>query len=97
MSEVTDLITRLRDGTMTLEEVAQRFRERSWPDKPVPRPATAEELFRLAEQDPEPNLEGSVDDFYAARQRGLVTDEEYTVLAQAISEGIRSDDQSTPE
>ena len=30
-SEVTELISALRNGTMTLDEVAQRFRGRSWP------------------------------------------------------------------
>ena len=30
-SEVNDMIAAFRNGTMTLEEVAQRFHERSWP------------------------------------------------------------------
>ena len=30
-SEVTDLIEALRGGAMSLDDVAQRFRERSWP------------------------------------------------------------------
>ena len=39
-SEIAQLITHLRDGTMTLEEVAQRFRERSWPRTRGPEPQT---------------------------------------------------------
>ena len=30
-SDVTELIAALRDGTMSLDEVAQQFRERIWP------------------------------------------------------------------
>ena len=30
-SEVSEMIKALRDGTMTLDQVAQRFRERKWP------------------------------------------------------------------
>jgi hypothetical protein len=30
-SEITQLIAALRSGTMNLEQVAQRFREREWP------------------------------------------------------------------
>jgi hypothetical protein len=35
-SEVTDLLTALRDGSMSLDEVAQRFRERRWPRRKIP-------------------------------------------------------------
>lgn len=89
MSEVTDLLIGLRDGSMTLEEVAGRFRQRSWPDVRSPRPTTAHELFALAEQDPEPYMEGSVDELYTACDRGWVSDEQYVVLAQAIADGMR--------
>ena len=37
-SEVTDLLTALRDGSMSLDEVAQRFRERRWPRRQTPPP-----------------------------------------------------------
>ena len=51
-SEVTDLINALRDGSMTLEQVAQRFRQRSWPRRTTPLPTSYLELAAAAQQDP---------------------------------------------
>ena len=41
-TEISDLIASLRNGTMSLEEVAQRFRERSWPRNRAPEPLRGE-------------------------------------------------------
>jgi hypothetical protein len=81
-SEVNDLIAALRAGSLSLEEVAQRFRERSWPST---RPSPATNYLELAEaalQDPEPNIPGSFDD------RGEITEDQYWTLAQAAAESI---------
>ena len=47
-TEVTELITALRHGSLTLEEVAQRFRERSWPRTRKPEPASYLEMAAAA-------------------------------------------------
>src|ERR1700759_1813959 len=52
-SEVTDLISALRRGDMTLDEVAQHFRTRAWPRRQTPGAGTYLELATTAEQDPE--------------------------------------------
>ena len=90
-SEVIDLIEALRSGTMSLEEVAHRFRERSWPRK-QPEPQTYLELAAAAQQDPEPYIRGSFDDVVAAYDRGQISDHEYEVLSEAVAESKRAED-----
>jgi hypothetical protein len=96
-TEVTDLITALRDGSMTLDQVAQRFRERSWPRRKTPPPATYLERAAAAQQDPEPYIPNSFDDVVAAYDLGKVTDEEYTVLSEAVAESKRAEDRRSAE
>jgi hypothetical protein len=92
-SEVTDLIGALRDGSMNLEEVALRFRERSWPRRRKPAPASYLEMAAAAQQDPEPYVPGSFDDVAAAYHRGDLSDDDYEVLARAMAESKRAEDQ----
>ena len=61
-SEVVELITALRNGTMNLEEVAQRFRERTWPRRTTTPTTSYLELAASAQQDPEPDIPGSFDE-----------------------------------
>jgi hypothetical protein len=91
-SEVTDLIAALRNGTMNLDEVAERFRERSWPRKREPEPQTYLELATAAQQDPEPYAPGSFDDVVAAYDRGELSNEQYEVLSEAVAESKRAED-----
>lgn len=91
-SEVTDLIEALRGGAMSLDDVAQRFRERSWPRRRTPEPQTYLELAAAAQQDPEPYVPGSFDDVVAAYDRGQISDDEYEVLAEAVAESKRAED-----
>jgi hypothetical protein len=91
-SEVTELIKALRDHTMTLDEVAERFRQRPWPRRTTPLPTTYLERAAAAEQDPDPYLPGSFDDVAAAHQDGDLTDEEYAVLSAAVTESKQAED-----
>ena len=91
-SEVTDLITALTNGSMSLDEVAQRFRERSWPRQRKPAPATYLEMAAAAQEDPEPDLEGSFDDVDAAYERGDLSDDQYDFLARAMADSLRAED-----
>ncbi len=59
-NEVKDLIAALRDGSLSLEEVAQRFRERTWPRTARPRPTSYLEMAAAANRDPEPDVPGSL-------------------------------------
>ena len=92
-SEVSDLIKALRDGTMTLDEVAQRFRDRQWPRRRRPPPATYLEMAARAQEDPEPYIPGSFDDVSAAFHRGDLSRAEYRVLSEAVAESKRAEDE----
>jgi hypothetical protein len=91
-SEVSEMINALRDGTMTLDQVAQQFRERKWPrHRPKP-PASYLEMAARAQEDPEPYDPESFDDVTAAYHRGELSDSEYDALAQAMAESKRAED-----
>jgi hypothetical protein len=90
--EVSDLIKALQDGTMTLEQVAQRFRERKWPRRKRPPPASYLEMAMRAQEDPEPHVPGSFDDVVDAYDRGDLSLSEYRVLSEAVAESKRAED-----
>jgi hypothetical protein len=92
-SEVTDLLDAVRDGTMSLDEVARRFRERSWPRRADHPRRSDLDLAIEAQQDPEPFISGSYDDVAAAYHRGDLTIEQYDVLAHAIADSKEAEDQ----
>jgi hypothetical protein len=91
-SEVTELIAALRAGSMSLDEVAHRFRERSWPDPPRADPRTESEFAERLMDDPDPYISGSFDDVYVALHRGDITLAEYEVLAKAAAEAMDAED-----
>jgi len=95
-TEVTGLLAALRDGTVTLEEVAEQFRRRSWPRKVNPRPANYLELAARAQEDPDGGGPGSFDEVTAALYRGEIYDETYQVLARAMAESKREQDRHEP-
>lgn len=88
--EVNELIQALNDGSMSLDDVAQRFRERTWPATRPPRPNSYLEMASQAIQDPEPNMPGSFDDVAAAYYRGELTEDQYEVLSKAVAESKRA-------
>lgn len=96
-SEVADLIKDLRAGTMTLDEVAQRFRQRKWPRRRRPAPASYLEMAARTMEDPEPYDPDSFDDVTAAYHRGELSDDEYDVLAEAMAESKRQEDRRLAE
>jgi hypothetical protein len=92
-NEVTDLLSALHDGTMSVDDVARRFRERAWPRRDTNWPTNYRELAARAQEDPEPYAPGSFDDVAAAFHRGELTSEQYQVLAQAMADSMRAEDQ----
>jgi hypothetical protein len=85
-SEVAGLIAALRAGTLTVEEVAERFRRRSWAAARRPVPRSYAEM--AAQQDVDTDVPGSFDEVVAAYDRGELTREEYRTLARAVAEAI---------
>jgi hypothetical protein len=96
-TEVTELIAALRNGSLSLEEVAQRFRERTWPRTRKPVPASYTEMAAAAQDDPEPYVPGSFDELAAAYRRGELTRLQYRTLAEAVAESLRVEDQRLTE
>jgi len=96
-SEGSDMIKALRQGTMTLDQVAQQFRERKWPRRRRPPAASYLEVAARAQEDPEPYVPGSFDDVAAAFHRGDLSRFEYRVLSEAIAESKRAEDQRIEE
>jgi hypothetical protein len=94
-SEVSDLIKALREGTMTLEQVAQRFRERKWPRLRQPPPDSYLEMAARAQKDPDPYVPGSFDDVSAAFHRGDLSRAEYRILSEAVAESKRAEDRGS--
>ena len=92
-TEVTELIAAFRDGSLSLEEVAQRFRERTWPRTRKPEPASYAEMAAAAMEDPEPDVPGSFDEVVAAYDRGELTRVQYRTLAEAVAESLRAEDE----
>jgi len=88
-SEVSDLITALKAGDMSLDEVAARFRQRKWPRTRRPNPQSYVEMAE--QQDPEPDLPGSYDDLTGAYDRGEITREQYRTLVEAAADSIRAE------
>jgi hypothetical protein len=87
-SEVTEWIAALRAGWMSLDEVAERFRQRDWPPARRPVPATFADMAR--QQDVEPDVPGSYDEVTAAYDRGDLTSEEYRTLSAAVAAAINA-------
>ena len=91
-SEVTELIEAYRSGAMSLDELVERFRERSWPRTHSSEPQTYLELAAAAQRDPEPDVPGSFDEVVAAYDRGELTREQYRRLADAAAESMHDED-----
>jgi hypothetical protein len=90
-SEVTDLILALRTGAMSLDEVAARFRVRSWPRTRSPSARSYRELAAAAQVDPGASVPGSIDDLTAAYDLGEITREQYRTLAHAAADAINAE------
>jgi hypothetical protein len=91
-TEVTELIAALRDGRLSLDEVAQRFRKRSWPHTKKPVPGSYQEMAAATLEDPDPDVPGSFDEVTAAYDRGELTREQYRTLAEAVAESLRAEE-----
>jgi hypothetical protein len=91
LSEVSELIAALRSGTMSLEEVAGRFRQRTWARTRHSAPQSYSELAAIAQSDPESDVPGSIDEVTAAYDRGELTRDQYRVLAHAMADSINAE------
>ncbi|HUZ57115.1 MAG TPA: hypothetical protein VMU94_31935 [Streptosporangiaceae bacterium] len=91
-NDIVDLLNALREGTMTVDEVAQQFRTRKWPRRRRTPPTTYAELAATELEDPDPYLPGSYDDVAAAFHQKKITREQFRVLSDAVAEAQRAED-----
>jgi hypothetical protein len=85
VSEVTDMIAAYGRGELTLDELAQRFRDRIWPPRRLS-PSALQEAYKREIEDPEPIAEGSFDEVAGAYLQGEISAEEYDILARAAGD-----------
>jgi hypothetical protein len=88
-AEVTDLLTELRRGSKSIEDVAAAFRERQWPATRRPQPTTYAEMAE--QQDREPEVPGSFAEVTAAYDRGEITQDQYRTLTHAAADAINAE------
>jgi hypothetical protein len=96
VSEVTDLIGSYKAGELTLDELAERFRNRRWPRTAASPPSTYLDLATRAQEDPRAAVPDSYDEVTAAYARRELTREEYDLLSEAVLEAGTAEDQSGP-
>jgi len=85
--EVAALIAALRDGTLSLDQVAERFRQRVWSPTRV---ASATSAETAEQRDPGGDVPGSYDEVTAAYDRGELNSEQYQVLSDAVADSINA-------
>lgn len=85
-NEVTELLTALQDGTKTLDEVAQRFRQRRWPRRDRREPPSYLEMAAAELTDSAAPLPGSFDEVADAYHQNKISRDQYRVLSQAAAE-----------
>lgn len=88
-TEVAELIAAMRAGRLSVDEVAELFRHRSWVTARRPAPRTYAEM--AAQQDAGADVPGSFDEVVAAYDRGELTREQYRTLAHAVADAINAE------
>jgi hypothetical protein len=91
-NEVIELLDALHDGTVNLDDVAQRFRERRWPRRKPQEHSSYLEMAAAELSDPEPYVPGSYDDVAAAYHANKISQDQFRVLSTAIAESQRAED-----
>lgn len=83
MSEVVEILKKLSEGSLNVDVVGQMFAKRKWlaPKLTSTNPETA---WKESDSDPEPFVENSFDEVVAAKDRGLITPEQYDVIVKAL-------------
>lgn len=91
-NEVVELINALHEGTMTVDEVAQRFRVRTWPRRRRPTSDSYLDALAAELQDPDPYIPESFDDVIAAYDQRKISREQLRILSDAVADAQRAED-----
>lgn len=90
--EVNELLNALHQGTITLDEVAQKFRTRKWPRRHKSRTDSYVDLATAELQDPDPHIPGSFDDVAAAFHQNRISRDQFRALSEAVADAQRAED-----
>jgi Zeta toxin len=82
--EITSLIDAYYTGNISLEDLTNRFRTRTWPVVPPTCPPEMKDAAPAVD-DPEPYIPGSFDDVVLAYDLGKLSDRDYQQLAKAAA------------
>jgi hypothetical protein len=91
-NEIIDLLNALYEGRLSVDEVAQQFRNRKWPRRRRPLPENYMEALAAEFDDPEVYVPESFDDVIAAYGQRKITLEELRVLSEAVADAQRAED-----
>lgn len=91
-NEVAELLDALHAGTLTTEDVAQRFRVRKWPRQRREAVGSYEEILAGEMSDPDTYIPGSFDDVIAAYDQQKIDREQLRIFSEAIAEAQRAED-----
>lgn len=97
MSDVTELLDQLIEGTADLDAVAAEFRGRSWPRRTRAETHDATDLYLLDSTDPVPDPPGAFSEVSGYLAMHRIDLEQYRVLAEAAAAAMQNaPDPGTP-
>jgi hypothetical protein len=88
--EVSDALQQLHPGERTVEDVAEFFRTRYWPMGTEPAPSNFKDAARAEQHDVDQPAAGSFAEVAFAYSAGVITFDQYAVLAKAAAEAIKA-------
>jgi hypothetical protein len=91
-NEVAELLEALHAGTLTTEDVAQRFRARRWPRQRREAVGSYEQILAGETSDPDTYTPGSFDDVIAAYDQQKINREQLRIFSEAATESQREED-----
>jgi hypothetical protein len=91
-NEVAELLEALHAGTLTTEDVAQRFRDRRWPRQRREAASGYDEILAGETSDPDTYTPGSFDDVIAAYDQQRINREQLRIFSEAVAESQRAED-----
>ena len=91
-NEVSELLDALHAGTLTTEDVAERFRIRKWPRRRREAVDGYAEILEGETSDPDVYIPGSFDDVIAAYDQQKIDREQLRILSEAAAESQRAED-----
>lgn len=89
-NEIKELLDALHEGTISLDEVAERFKAYKWPRRQKSDPASYLDMIATELQDPDPYIPGSFDDVAAAYHQKKITRDQFRTLSEAVADAQRT-------